>query len=34
VEILPYAACILVVTLAVIFIPDLANGIPRLAGYR
>jgi tripartite ATP-independent transporter DctM subunit len=34
VEILPYAACILLVTLAVIFIPDLANGIPRLAGYR
>jgi tripartite ATP-independent transporter DctM subunit len=32
--ILPYAACILLVTLAVIFIPDLANGIPRLAGYR
>ena len=27
-------ACILAVTLAVIFIPDLANGIPRLAGYR
>ena len=34
VEILPYALCILAVTLAVIFIPDLANGIPRLAGYR
>jgi tripartite ATP-independent transporter DctM subunit len=34
VEILPYAACILLVTLAVIFIPDLANGLPRLAGYR
>jgi tripartite ATP-independent transporter DctM subunit len=33
-EIIPYAACILVVTLAVIFVPDLANGIPRLAGYR
>jgi tripartite ATP-independent transporter DctM subunit len=32
--ILPYALCILAVTLAVIFIPDLANGIPRLAGYR
>jgi tripartite ATP-independent transporter DctM subunit len=34
VETLPYAACILLVTLAVIFIPDLANGIPRLVGYR
>jgi TRAP-type C4-dicarboxylate transport system permease large subunit len=33
-EILPYALCILAVTVAVIFIPDLANGIPRLAGYR
>jgi tripartite ATP-independent transporter DctM subunit len=32
--IVPYALCILAVTLAVIFIPDLANGIPRLAGYR
>jgi TRAP-type C4-dicarboxylate transport system permease large subunit len=34
IEILPYALCILAVTLAVIFIPDLANGIPRRAGYR
>jgi tripartite ATP-independent transporter DctM subunit len=34
IEILPYALCILAVTLAVIFVPDLANGIPRLAGYR
>jgi C4-dicarboxylate transporter DctM subunit len=32
-EIWPYMACILLVTLAVIFFPELAHFIPRLAGY-
>jgi len=32
-EIWPYMACILAVTLAVIFFPELAHFIPRLAGY-
>jgi TRAP-type transport system large permease protein len=33
-EILPYAACIVVVILAVIFFPELAQAIPRWAGYK
>jgi TRAP-type transport system large permease protein len=33
-EILPYAACIVAVILAVIFFPELAQAIPRWAGYR
>jgi C4-dicarboxylate transporter DctM subunit len=32
-EMIPYAACILVVTLAVIFVPALSQWLPRLAGY-
>ena len=33
VEMIPYAACILLVTLAVIFVPALSQWLPRLAGY-
>jgi TRAP-type C4-dicarboxylate transport system permease large subunit len=30
---IPYAACIFLVTLAVIFVPALSQWLPRLAGY-
>jgi TRAP-type transport system large permease protein len=33
VEMLPYAGCILLVTLAVIFVPALSQWLPRVAGY-
>jgi C4-dicarboxylate transporter DctM subunit len=32
-ELVPYGACILLVTLAVIFVPALSQWLPRLAGY-
>jgi tripartite ATP-independent transporter DctM subunit len=32
-ELWPYAGCILLVTIAVIFVPELVHFIPRLAGY-
>jgi TRAP-type C4-dicarboxylate transport system permease large subunit len=32
-ELLPYGACILLVTLAVIFVPAISQWLPRLAGY-
>jgi tripartite ATP-independent transporter DctM subunit len=33
IEMMPYAACIFLVTLAVIFVPALSQWLPRLAGY-
>jgi tripartite ATP-independent transporter DctM subunit len=33
IDLLPFAACILLVLLAVIFVPDIAHWLPRLAGY-
>ncbi|MGH6903693.1 MAG: TRAP transporter large permease [Geminicoccaceae bacterium] len=32
-EALPFAACILVITLAVIFVPELSQWLPRVAGF-